>query len=203
MANHTHGDGECEACKRKRLGLQRKQVNNQESSDVPAIVYNTLNSPGQPLDRGTRGFMESRFRHDFSQVRIHTGAQAAEAGRSVKARAFTVGNDIVFGDGQHSLHHSEGRRLLAHELTHVLQQASVTQPTAIRELSRVPVTAGRSQIQRSPLSDSVRATHAADTSLEALLARLAQSDIQSAQMDADVDAELVTSPRRDDPTICG
>ncbi len=124
--NHTHGDGECEACKRKRLGLQRKQVNNQESSDVPAIVYNTLNSPGQPLDRGTRGFMESRFGHDFSQVRIHTGAQAAEAGRSVKARAYTVGNAIVFGDGQYRPHHTEGRRLLAHELTHVVQQGGAS-----------------------------------------------------------------------------
>lgn len=75
-----------------------------------------LNSGGgQPLDATTRAFMEPRFGHDFSQVRVHTDAQAAESARTVHALAYTVGHSLVFDTGQYSPTTASGRRLLAHE----------------------------------------------------------------------------------------
>ncbi|MCP4538626.1 MAG: DUF4157 domain-containing protein [Chloroflexi bacterium] len=82
-----------------------------------------LKSGGQPLDRGTRRSMERHFGHDFSQVRIHTGDRAADAARTLNARAFTLRNHIVFGAGQYAPKTKDCRHLLAHELTHTLQQA--------------------------------------------------------------------------------
>jgi hypothetical protein len=79
-------------------------------------------SSGQPLDARTRAFMEPRFGFDFSRVRIHADAEAAAAARSINARAYTIGQDVVFDAGRFSPQSSEGRRLLAHELTHVVQQ---------------------------------------------------------------------------------
>jgi hypothetical protein len=94
---------------------------------APPIVHEVLRSPGQPLDGGTRGLMESRFGQDFSQVRVHTDRQAATSAQSVEARAYTVGSDLVFSPGQYHPETSEGRQLLAHELAHTLQQARPTQ----------------------------------------------------------------------------
>src|SRR5207253_648342 len=70
----------------------------------------------------TRSFMEPRFGHDFSQVRVHTDERAAESARSVNALAYTAGQDVVFGGGQYEPGTNEGKKLLAHELTHVVQQ---------------------------------------------------------------------------------
>ncbi|HLJ33070.1 MAG TPA: DUF4157 domain-containing protein [Ktedonobacteraceae bacterium] len=121
---------ECAECKAKREqrerggNLQRAAVNTAPAPahGVPPIVHTVLNSPGQALGSGTRSFMESRFGHDFSNVRVHTNAQAVEAARSVNALAYTVGRDIVFGTGQYQPETMAGKRLLAHELTHVVQQ---------------------------------------------------------------------------------
>ena len=77
---------------------------------------------GSPLDSDTRAFMESRLGHDFSDVRLHTGAEATESARSVQANAYTVGTDVVFRSDQWSPQTDSGRRMLAHELTHVVQQ---------------------------------------------------------------------------------
>ncbi len=113
-------DGECAACRAKRL--QRRATESAGPSGVPPIVHEVLRSPGQPLDAETRAFMEPRFGHDFSRVRVHTGARAAESARAVNALAYTVGRDVVFGAGQYAPGTSAGRRLLAHELAHVVQQ---------------------------------------------------------------------------------
>ncbi len=105
--------------------LQTAQHNSSSSapvSGVPTIVNNVLRSPGQPLEAATRAFMEPRFGHDFSRVRVHTDAKAAESAQEVNARAYTVGKDIVFGTGQYAPGTNTGQRLLAHELTHVVQQ---------------------------------------------------------------------------------
>ena len=102
--------------------VQRKAVNNGSVEAAPPAVEKTIQSAGQPLDRATLNFMETRFGHDFSQVRIHADAEAAASAKSVNASAYTVGKDIVFGTGQYSPRTQEGRRLLAHELTHVVQQ---------------------------------------------------------------------------------
>lgn len=122
---HTVAGGECEECRRKREGmLQRAAVNAAPVNGVPPIVHDVLNSSGQPLDAGTRAFMEPRFGHDFSQVRVHTDARAAESAQAVNALAYTMGRNVVFGMGQYELGTSEGKRLMAHELTHVVQQSN-------------------------------------------------------------------------------
>jgi hypothetical protein len=119
-----HGvSGECEDCRKKKLGvMQFKTVNNDPSSTVPAIVHDVLQSPGQPLDVKSRDFFEPRFGMDFDKVRIHTDTKAAESAQSVNAFAYTVGKDVVFGAGQYRPGVDSGRQLLAHELTHVVQQ---------------------------------------------------------------------------------
>lgn len=99
-------------------------LNRASVSEVPPIVREVLRSSGQPLDPETRAFMEPRFGHDFSNVRIHTDARAAESAQAVNALAFTVGSDIAFSSGQYSPHLSSGRQLLAHELAHVTQQSA-------------------------------------------------------------------------------
>ncbi len=121
---HTIAGGECAECRQKREGtMQRAAVNSAPTNAIPPIVHDVLRSSGQPLDAGTRAFMEPRFNHDFSQVRVHTDARAAESALAVNALAYTVGRDVVFGTGQYEPGIGEGRRLLAHELTHVVQQA--------------------------------------------------------------------------------
>jgi enamine deaminase RidA (YjgF/YER057c/UK114 family) len=109
--------------------IQRKAIAQQDTSEVPSIVQETLNSPGQPLNSETRTFMESRFGHDFNQVRVHTDAKAAESARTVNASAYTVHNNIVFSSGQYRPETEAGKKLLAHELTHTLQQQTVTTET--------------------------------------------------------------------------
>lgn len=107
--------------------LQRKPQNtNAEtlSSDLDSVAA-TLRQGGQPLDANTRSFFEPRFGVDFSHVRVHTGAQAESSARAVNALAFTVGRDVVFGEGQYATGTPTGQRLMAHELAHVVQQAGI------------------------------------------------------------------------------
>jgi len=104
--------------------LQAKQGPNQApmvSSHIESSV-NSLKGGGQPLLESTRTYFEPRFGADFRHVRVHTGSQAAETAKSINAKAFTSGKDVVFGIGQYSPGTSSGKRLLAHELTHVVQQ---------------------------------------------------------------------------------
>lgn len=116
-------DGECAECSEKRLTLQRRSINHAEPSTVPSIVYEVLRSPGQPLDLDTRAFIEPRFGHDFSRVRVHTDAKATVSAQAVNALAYTVGCHVVVGEGNYAPGTNEGRRLLAHELAHVMQQS--------------------------------------------------------------------------------
>jgi hypothetical protein len=102
------------------------------SYNVPPVVSDVLSSPGQPLDASTRAFMEPRFGHDFGQVRIHTGHKAAESAHAVKALAYTVGRNIVFGEQQFAPDTATGKILLAHELAHVVQQQAPSQPASIQ-----------------------------------------------------------------------
>ncbi len=120
--------GECEGCRKKKQSLQRRKGSLSEPDRVPPIVQDVLRSPGQPLDAATRAFMEPRFGQDFSGVRVHSNAEAAESARAVNALAYTVGRDVVFGRGLYAPETGAGRRLLAHELTHVVQQRSATYP---------------------------------------------------------------------------
>jgi hypothetical protein len=86
------------------------------------MVHEALGSPGQPLDPTTRAFFEPRFNHDFSNVRLHSDAKASESARKINALAFTVGQDVVLGAGQNIPGSHTWEALLAHELTHVVQQ---------------------------------------------------------------------------------
>jgi uncharacterized protein DUF4157 len=125
---HTIAGGECERCDKNRTaaGLQRAGINAAPLNEVPSAVHEVLGSPGQSLDAATRNSMESRFGHDFSQVRVHTGEQAAQSTQAVNALAFTVGKDIVFGAGQYAPSTQTGSKLLAHELAHTIQQSGRT-----------------------------------------------------------------------------
>lgn len=104
--------------------LQREfaPASGQQLTAAPRSVNDTLRTPGRPLDTATRAFMEPRFGRDFSRVQVHTDAKAAESARAVNATAYTVGPDVVFAAGAFQPHIDSGRRLLAHELTHVVQQ---------------------------------------------------------------------------------
>jgi hypothetical protein len=90
--------------------------------DLSSVVARGIDGGGQALDAGTRSFMESRFGYDFSDVRIHTAGEAAESARSLEAQAYTVGRDIVFAAGRYAPESNSGRRLIAHELAHTVQQ---------------------------------------------------------------------------------
>jgi hypothetical protein len=98
---------------------------------VPPVVQEALHGSGRPLDADTRLVMETGFGHDFSRVRVHTDERAAQSARAVNASAYTVGRDIVFGNGQYAPTMSEGKRLLAHELCHVLQQRGHSNGSAL------------------------------------------------------------------------
>ena len=113
-------DGECANCRGTRL--QRGGRTPEMRSTAPPIVHEVLRSPGLPLDPAARAFMEPLFNRDFANVRVHTHAKAAESARAVDALAYTVGPNIVFGSGRYGLGSIEGKRLLAHELAHVVQQ---------------------------------------------------------------------------------
>ena len=91
-------------------------------ADAPSIVHEVLRSPGKPLDEQARALMEPHLGRDFSRVRIHTDAAAARSAKEIHARAYTAGNNVVFASGQFSPRSPEGQTLLAHELTHVVQQ---------------------------------------------------------------------------------
>ncbi|MFL6211744.1 MAG: DUF4157 domain-containing protein [Pyrinomonadaceae bacterium] len=191
---HTVGGSQCADCEKRSVRPQRSALNQTEAAAVPEIVHDVLRSPGQPLDRQTLAFMESRFQHDFSRVpvravarrsapgelhvgaandhfeqeadhaaarvmqssaqgaageggaahldfsrvRVHTDARAAESARAVNALAYAVGNDVVFGAGQYAPGTSAGRRLLAHELAHTLQQSDSSRALSIQRMATCP-----------------------------------------------------------------
>ncbi|MCY7358506.1 MAG: DUF4157 domain-containing protein, partial [Rudanella sp.] len=105
-----------------------KKVQRKESSSIPAVLPSTANyigslSGGRSLSVGERGFFEPRIGHDLSRVRLHTDSRAAESARGISALAYTNGSNIVFGAGQYQPETDSGKRLLAHELVHTVQQS--------------------------------------------------------------------------------
>lgn len=138
----------CAACEDEEGTLQRKEAGGASAEggwEAPSIVGEVLQSPGRPLESGVRGFMEQRFGHEFGDVRVHDDARAAESARAVGASAYTVGRDVVFGAGKYEPQSAEGRRLMAHELTHTIQQGAISATFGVAE----PHTFG-SMIQRTP-----------------------------------------------------
>ncbi|HEX3230519.1 MAG TPA: DUF4157 domain-containing protein, partial [Pyrinomonadaceae bacterium] len=133
--SHTIAGEECSEC-RQKSGLLQRQAVNATQSPIPPIVPEVLSSPAHSLDPATRSFMEPRFGRDFSHVRVHTDAKASESAKAVGALAYTVGNDVVFAAGRYSPSTQDGRRLIAHELTHTLQQRGAPLQTAL-EVGRI------------------------------------------------------------------
>jgi len=177
------GGGECDKCRKDGAKLQRAAAKSQtdlaqllDTADtpdgLPAIVHDVLHSSGHPLDPTTRAWLEPRFGHDFSNVRVHTDARAAESAHAVNALAYTVGHDVVFGSGQYAPNTDRGNRLLAHELTHVVQQSrggAAQQGKAISESSdaaevEADATANRVMNSVAP----VQVTQAPNATLHAL-----------------------------------
>jgi hypothetical protein len=104
-------------------------------ADLPAIVAQGTRGGGAALDSDTRAFMEARFGRDFGDTRVHADGDAAASVRTVGALAYTVGSDVVFGAGPYAPHAPEGRRLLAHELAHVVQQQGAAAGTVQRAVA--------------------------------------------------------------------
>lgn len=132
-----------------------------------------MQSAGQPIDAATRGFMEPRFGHDFSHIRVHTDERAADSARAVQAQAYTVGHHVVFNENQFAPTTPQGRELLAHELAHAVQQRNSSgplrevDPSATAEASATEAAANvvnggavsaaspgcDRQVQRAPVAD--------------------------------------------------
>lgn len=128
-------EGRSEACK-QRVGDHPQELARAEAHDTgafdataaPESVQEVTSMPGQALEPSTREFFEPRFGHDFSRVRVHAYPSAAASARALGAQAYTVGANIVFGHGLYQPRTGAGRRLLAHELAHVLQQGRAPRP---------------------------------------------------------------------------
>ncbi len=128
----------CVACEEEAKTLQTKPPGTSEAAagEAPPIVHEVLRSPGQPLDTEVQTFMEPRFGHDFTKVRVHADAKAAASARAIDAQAYTVGFDLVFAEGRYRYAPTtgRGRLLLAHELAHVVQQSAA--PAQANQLQR-------------------------------------------------------------------
>ena len=146
--------GECAECRKKTERTLQRRASGPEPTEVPTIVHEVLRSPGQPLDAATRRFMEPRFGHDFGAVRVHTNSRAAESAQAVNALAYTVGQSVVFGHGQYAPESSSGRRLMAHELTHTVQQLYGGIPTLSGSM-RVGETGNADELEADAVAEKV------------------------------------------------
>ncbi len=143
--------GQCDECKREHADLIRGGP-----ATVPSVVREVLATAGHPLERASRSFMERRFGRDFSNVRIHSDDKAAESAQAIGALAFTRGAHIVFAAKQYAPQSNDGRRLLAHELVHTVQQEGLPSGAAgvLSENGRYETEADR--VAESALSDTER-----------------------------------------------
>ena len=148
--------GKCDDCDKKDQGktLQRASNGAAGPTTIPPSVNQVLSSPGRPLDTPTRSFMESRFGHDFGSVRIHNDSAAAESARAVNAKAYTVGQNVVFGSGQYQPQTNHGKHLLAHELTHTIQQSGTS---GIQPKLAVDVPGSASELEADRVATNVLA----------------------------------------------
>lgn len=120
----------CSACGSEDELLSRKEDRKADNFETSSDIESQLNRTkggGSALSKEVRSFMEPRFGHDFSQVRVHTDSEAVQMNRELGAQAFTHGSDLYFGAGNYNSGSSDGKQLLAHELTHVVQQTGGVQ----------------------------------------------------------------------------
>ena len=170
----------------KAAGSQAPPVD----ADMEARIR-SLRGRGQPLPEFERSFFEPRFGHDFSQVRVHTGGQAGEVARDARARAFTYGRDIVLGPGQYAPGTNSGRHLLAHELTHTIQQrAAVAHEGRPGRPGISSLPAGSEHLNRSPGDDFE------ESELQAYLQHLTRTGSTEGNLDSDNKARAVVNAWR-------
>lgn len=123
MSDFSRIQRKCDECDAEKLQRKAEEGGELEVTHGIESQIESLRGGGQPLPESVRAHFEPRFGHDFSSVRLHTGAGAAQLARSINAKAFTIGRHVAFGSGQYSPETVTGQRLLAHELTHVVQQS--------------------------------------------------------------------------------
>ena len=133
--------------------IQTKPLSGKQSQVTVGLQnqIQLLRGGGQPLAQSTRAFFEPRFGHDFSHVRVHTDGKASEAAKSINAKAFTTGKDVLFGAGQYSPGTHRGKFLLAHELAHVLQQNGSNGILHLQRDSNDPNASTQTQAPPDPL----------------------------------------------------
>jgi hypothetical protein len=138
----------CGPCQEEET-VQRKETPAAAVASTPPVGSSAFSprGAGHALPGSVRDFFEPRLGHDFSQVRVHTDSEAAESARAVNALAYTVGRDVVFGAGQYAPQTSRGRHVLAHELTHVIQQTGVP--------GSLPAACAVIQRQQGPATDDI------------------------------------------------
>ena len=139
----------CQDCE-KKIAIQRKESQARSNSSNLAQRLRISRGSGSRMDAGTKGEMENKMGANFESVRIHTGDNAVQMSRDLNAKAFTSGSDIYFNSGNYNPKSKSGKHLLAHELTHVVQQGAATQ-TANHRVSQGP-----KQIQRWSLFGGVK-----------------------------------------------
>lgn len=183
----------CATCgmekEKERIKISRKSsdVDNPGITDqVMNNVNNARSSGGSSLDTSTKEFMESRFGFDFSKIRIHTDERAARSAHTINALAYTLGNDVVFGSGQYSPDTLDGRRLLAHELTHVIQQRTEARHVEanMHSLTQAPVSIQRKLVLAGYPENVARAVRIINAGIGVLF---------KAQVNADGEIEIVSS----------
>jgi len=138
--------------------LQRKETGHDSTNMAPPIVHDVLNSSsGRSLDADTRSFMEPRFNYDFSNVKVHDSELAANSAKSINALAYTSENNIVFNSGQYNTNSDSGKRLLAHELSHVVQQGKGVEKSIQRDLAIEPAhpEAAEPQLTAQEIRDAI------------------------------------------------
>jgi hypothetical protein len=152
----------CESCA-ENAELQRTAANSQSSGAVPSIVNDVIASGGRPLDASTRAFFEIRFGKNLGDVRVHSDTTAARSAHAVNALAYTVGNHVAFGDAQYAPETAAGRRVLAHELAHTVQQAGGAQNRSVAPL-RISAPSDAAEIEASATAARVLDDQAAAAS---------------------------------------
>ena len=168
----------CARCEDEERKTLRRSAVGAAPATAPPAVASALAQGGTPLPEGVRAFMEPRFGADFSGVRIHTGRAAAESAAAVNARAYTVGEDVVFAHGAYVPEGVSGRRLIAHELAHVLQQRNGS-PGLQRDAEAAP---GRMRATTGTLDSAVDALRTAAVVVPGLTPLIATLDLLRAVM---------------------
>jgi len=181
----------CQECEEEEKKTQRKEIhggNTYADHTLESYVAN-LNGSGHSLPDEVRNFYEPRFSYDFSNVKVHTDSAAAKSAQSINALAYTSDNNIVFNSGQYSPNTDSGRKLLGHELTHVVQQTNILQRGVSKEKPIAQCKANDILIQRqaSPASDQLQSPRFTPS---AKLQRCFNNTDRLSQGDPDTDAVI-------------